>query len=57
MLTHPTLEQLHQLGLTGMAKAFAEIETSAEAAQLTHPEWLGLLLEREVMPQRVKSSR
>ena len=48
MLTHPTLEQLHQLGLAGMAKAFAEIETSAEAAQLTRQEWLGLLLDREV---------
>ena len=24
MLTHPTLDQLHQLGLLGMAKAFAD---------------------------------
>ena len=48
MLTHPTLDQLHQLGLLGMAKAFSEAETSNEAAALTHPEWLALLLDREM---------
>src|SRR5258708_7980824 len=48
MLTHPTLDQLHQLGLLGMAKAFGEAETSDEAAALTHPEWLALLLDREM---------
>src|SRR5271168_1710898 len=48
MLTHPTLDQLHQLGLIGMAKAFGEAETSGEAAALTHPEWLALLLDREM---------
>ncbi len=48
MLTHPTLDQLHRLGLLGMAKAFGEAETSNEAAALTHPEWLGLLLDREM---------
>src|ERR1700676_882558 len=48
MLTHPTLDQLSQLGLFGMAKAFGEAETSAEAAALTHPEWLALLLDREM---------
>jgi DNA replication protein DnaC len=48
MLTHPTLDQLHRLGLFGMAKAFGETETLNEAAALTHPEWLGLLLDREM---------
>ncbi len=48
MLTHPTLDQLNQLGLFGMVKAFNEAETSAEAAALTHPEWLALLLDREM---------
>jgi DNA replication protein DnaC len=48
MLTHPTLDQLHQLGLLGMAKAFGDVETSGEAAALTHPEWLALLLDREM---------
>ncbi len=54
MLTHPTLDLLHQLGLAGMAKAFGEIEASAEAIALTHPEWLGLLLDREVSYRRDK---
>ena len=48
MLTHPTLDQLHQLGLHGMAKAFAEVETSDQAAALAHPDWLALLLDREI---------
>ena len=48
MLTHPTLDQLNRLGLFGMAKAFGEAATSGEAAALTHPEWLGLLLDREM---------
>lgn len=47
MLAHPTLDRLHQLGLFGMAKAFSEIAASDQAAALTFPEWLGLLLERE----------
>lgn len=52
MLPHPTLEQLRQLGLTGMAEAFTEIEASSEVARLTHPEWLGLLVERETTHRR-----
>ena len=54
MLTHPILDLLHQLGLNGMAKAFGEIESSGEAAALTHPEWLGLLLDREISHRRDK---
>lgn len=54
MLTHPTLDLMHELGLNGMAKAFGEIEASAEAAALTHPEWLALLLDREVTHRRDK---
>ena len=52
MLTHPTLDLLQQLGLNGMAKAFGEIEASGETAALTHPEWLALLLDREVSYRR-----
>jgi DNA replication protein DnaC len=48
MLNHPTLDQLNLLGLAGMAKAFAEIEAAGEAVDMTHAEWLGLLLDREV---------
>ena len=52
MLTHPTLDLLRQLGLAGMAKAFSEIEASADAAALTHPEWLALLLDQEASYRR-----
>ena len=57
MLTHPTLELMHQLGFKGMAKAFSEIEASGEGATLTHPEWLGLLLDREVTYRHDKRLR
>ena len=46
MLTHPTVEQLHQLGLAGMARAFAELEANPTSAALSHAEWLALLLDR-----------
>src|ERR1700683_4296800 len=48
MLTHPTLDQLNQLGLFGMAKAFSEVAASGDAAALPHQDWLALLLEREM---------
>jgi hypothetical protein len=48
MLNHPTLDQLHALGLSGMAKAFADVAASGEADAMSHAEWLGLLLDREV---------
>jgi len=48
LLTHPTLDQMHQLGLAGMARAFAELEANPQSADLCHAEWLGLLLDREV---------
>ena len=47
MLNHPTLDQLHALGLYGMAKAFFEIDAVDEAKTLDKREWLGLLLDRE----------
>jgi len=47
MLTHPTLDQLRELRLTGMAQAFAEMRDNPEAEQLDHAEWLALLLDRE----------
>lgn len=47
MLTHPTLDRLTALGLTGMAKAFDELAANGEAEQLSHAEWLGLLIDRE----------
>jgi DNA replication protein DnaC len=54
MLAHPTLEQLHALGLHGLAKGFKELEHKAEAGGLDHAEWLGLLLEYELTLRRQK---
>ncbi len=45
MLTHPTLDLLHSLGLHGMAKGFKDLEDQPEARSLEHAEWLALLLE------------
>ena len=47
MLTHPTLDQLQQLGLAGMARAFTELEANPSSVELSHAEWLALLLDRE----------
>jgi len=47
MLTHPTLDQLKALKLDGMADAFVELQNQPQAAELAHPEWLALLLDRE----------
>jgi len=54
MLTHPMLDQLSQLGLSGMAQAFAELEASDETTTLTHADWLGLLVDRELTHRRDK---
>ena len=54
MLTHPILDQLHQLGLSGLAQAFAELEASGDGAMLTHADWLALLVDREVTHRRDK---
>jgi DNA replication protein DnaC len=47
MLTHPTLDQLRALRLDGMAQAFIELEAQDASRDLTHAEWLALLLDRE----------
>ena len=54
MLTHPTLDMLHDLGLHGMAKGFKALEQAPEARGLENAEWLGLLLEYEVTLRRQK---
>src|SRR5712692_1690487 len=38
---------MHQLGLAGMARAFTELEANPQSADLSHVEWLALLLDRE----------
>lgn len=48
MLTSPTLDQLHTLGLGGMARALAEQREQAAYAALGFEERLGLLVDREV---------
>jgi len=47
MLKHPTLDLLNQLGLVGMAHAFADLAANDEATGLQHAEWLALLLDHE----------
>src|SRR3954466_10030896 len=54
VLTHPMLDQLAQLGLTGMVQAFAELEASGDGVTLTHADWLGLLVDREMPHPRNK---
>ena len=54
MLTHPMLDQFAKLGLSGMAQAFAELEASDETAALTHADWLGVFVDREVTHRRDK---
>jgi DNA replication protein DnaC len=54
MLAHPTLDQLHTLGLHGLAKGFKELEHRPETRSLDHAEWLGLLLDYELTLRRQK---
>lgn len=54
MLTHPTLDLLHGLGLHGMAKAMKDLDAQPEASRLEHAEWLALLLEHEATLSRQK---
>ncbi len=54
MLDHPTHDQLRALKLDGMAEAFAELQSRDEAADLSHAEWLGLLIDREATNRSTK---
>lgn len=54
MLSHPTLDHLKALKLDGMADAFVELQNQAQADDLTHAEWLALLLDREVANRNTK---
>ena len=54
LLKHPTLDQLHALGLYGMAKAFAELAETLEAKDIDRHDWLALLLDREASWRRDK---
>ncbi|MGN8119604.1 IS21-like element helper ATPase IstB [Labrys sp. 22185] len=54
MLTHPTLDLAHELGLQGMAKGFRDIQTQPEARSLDHAEWLAMLLQQEKTTRQQK---
>jgi DNA replication protein DnaC len=47
MLTHPTIEKMHNLKLTGMVKALTEQRQMSEIDSLGFEERLGLLVDRE----------
>jgi DNA replication protein DnaC len=54
MLTHPTLDLMRALKLDGMAHAFIELEAQDQAKTLSHAEWLGLLLDREMASRNTR---
>ena len=54
MLPHPTIDLLHELGLSGMVKGFKTLSANPETAALSHAEWLGLLLDHEVTARSQK---
>ncbi len=51
---HPTQNLLREMKLDGMAEAFAELQTQDAAADLSHAEWLGLLIDREATNRTTK---
>ena len=57
MLTHPTLDQLRALKLDGMVDAFLELEQQDAARDLTHAEWLALLVDREIANRTTKRTQ
>jgi DNA replication protein DnaC len=54
MLIHPMAERMRGLGLTAMADAFFEMQTTDAANDLAREEWLGLLLDREATSRENK---
>ncbi|MEO0809724.1 MAG: IS21-like element helper ATPase IstB [Pseudomonadota bacterium] len=57
MLKHPTLDQLKAMKLDGMADAFVELATQDAAQDMSHAEWLGLLLDRESANRSTKRTK
>lgn len=54
MLDHPTHTQLREMKRDGMADAFEELQGQDGTADLTHAEWLGLLIDREAASRETK---
>lgn len=55
MLTHPTLDRLIALGLTGMAKAFDDQRRQPDVAALPFEDRLAIMIDREVVERQNKS--
>lgn len=55
MLTHPTLDRLIALGLTGMAKAFNDQRRLPDVASLPFEDRLAIMIDREVVERQNKS--
>ena len=55
MLTHPTLDRLIALGLTGMAKAFDDQRRLPDVASLPFEDRLAIMIDREVVERQNKS--
>jgi DNA replication protein DnaC len=56
MLNHPTVDQLHQLRLFGMARALASQAQNAEITQLSFEERLGLLVDGEAAERQSRQN-
>lgn len=54
MFNHPTIDQLKALKLEGMADAFVELAAQDAAGDMSHAEWLGLLIDREAANRTTK---
>ena len=54
MLDHPTHDLLRELKLDGMADAFTDLQAQDGAADLSHAEWLGLLVDREAVSRSTR---
>ena len=54
MLTHPTVDKLHQLRCAGMAKALTEQLASHQVRTLTFEERLALLVDRELTERHAR---
>ena len=55
MLTHPTLDRLIALGLTGMAKAFDDQRRLPDVASLPFEDRLAIMIDREIVERQNKS--
>ena len=54
MLTHPTIDKLRAMKFDGMADAFIELMGQDEAKNMTHAEWIGVMLDQEAANRTTK---